>query len=111
MIDFLFFLIEAILFYIAALSISNPQMFFLTIVLILLLDLLWIAFVYLSQGKFDSIKNWGILNLISVIVFPAFILTPIFKDGIEKWLFLTFLCIVRTFFDYITTWKFYWPDD
>ncbi len=108
-IDFAFFLIEAIIFYAAALSITQPKVFFLSLVIVLALDVIWIIFVFFSGGNFKDVWKWLVINLVAIFVIAILLYTPLLNDDTPKWIILSALCLVRTITDYISTWNFYWP--
>lgn len=110
-IDYLFFITEAVIFYAAALSVKNPSFFFLLIIIVLFVDVIWLATLFNKEHtSFDQVKFWMLINVITIIIMAILNYTSLLNDGIVKWLILLLISVIRTSLDYLTTWKFYWPE-
>lgn len=112
LIDFLFFFVEAAVFYIMSLSISQPKLFFYTLTILFVIDIVWLIFVYFSSNEsFKKIKYWFWLNLGTIFLLLIFNATKLLDDDINKWIILLLVTLLRTVLDYILEWSFFWPSN
>jgi hypothetical protein len=110
LIDFIFFFCEGSIFYILALSLEDPLAFFRWWLILLLMDIIWLVFVFFNANNvFKKIKSWFWLNLASGLVVFAAIASKFFKEDINEWIILTAFLLVRSVLDYSLAWLFYWP--
>lgn len=111
LIDFMFFIIEAVLFYAVAMSMAQPKLFFNFIIVLLIVDVLWLGFVYNNdQRNFKELSFWFILNVVSIVVLFVFNYGNVMVNNIYKWSLMSFLLVIRSVIDYYVTWGFYYPE-
>lgn len=109
LIDFLFFFIEALVFYFMALSIFKPKAFYIGVLVVLLIDVIWLMFVYCANKEiFQKIKYWLTINVITFTILIIVLICPLMGNYIKNWLSMALL-IIRTLVDYWLVWSFYWP--
>ncbi len=109
LVDFAFFFMEAILFYIMSLFIQNNGYFYFWTLVVFATDLVWLAFVYFeNHDLFMKINQWFYLNIGAAILIVVFLISKQ-MDEAYKWYLLAFLLLVRTVMDYGFSWPFYWP--
>jgi hypothetical protein len=109
LIDFAFFFIEAVLFYIMSLFILNNKFFYSWALLVFVIDVFWLAFVYFAnKNLFQKVKPWLFLNVVAIIIISFFLITNILDNNF-KWYLLAFILLLRTILDYYYSWPFYWP--
>lgn len=113
MLDFLFFFLEAILFFVLALVLTNNITFYIFIIGLLLLDVIWLSTVRLTNpDNFPKVIKWLKINLITILMLGIGIIIvhlKIFNDNIFVWIILSITIILRTVVDYAWNWEFYWP--
>jgi len=110
MVDFLFFLFQAIIFHAMALVLIQPQWFFWLYIAVLLWDCAWLGFVWFqSPVLFSPIRNWLVLNVIFAALVFVVTDTPLLAAGTGKWVFAAALSTLRTVLDYVLSWSVYWP--
>ena len=103
-IDFIFFFSESLFLYWIALLINEKILFFQIMTILLILDVLWLfSVLHYNKNLFNKIKCWCILNSILVIL-----LLFLFYMNFYNINLLLPIFIIRTYFDYHYTWKFYW---
>ena len=110
LIDFFFFFIEAIIFYVMALLISQPKPFFFVLSALFGIDIIWLVFVYFTEPEsFKKIRWWLLLNTIMVLVLLVVNAGTFMADNAYKWIVLAALVLIRTVIDYKSEWAYYWP--
>jgi hypothetical protein len=110
LVDLMFFITEGIIFYGAALVISQPKIFFNMLALMFLIDVIWLGLVYISsKDGFQQIKYWLFINTIAILILLIFNYGNFITVDFVKWSILSFLLIIRSIFDYASSWEFYWP--
>ena len=103
-IDFAFFFLESLLFYWIALLINEKILFFKIINVLLALDILWLLSVRcFNKDLFSKMKWWCNLNIIAIILLLISFYYNFYDVNI-----LLLMFFLRTFFDYLFSWKFYW---
>jgi hypothetical protein len=109
LVDFGFFFVEAILFYIMSLLIQNNGYFYISTLVVFGIDVVWLVFVYFeNKALFAKIQQWLYLNLGAIVVVAIFLILKQL-DETYKWYLLAFILFVRTILDYGLSWPFYWP--
>jgi len=111
LVDFLFFLVEAGAFYVMALLIPQAKSFFFVLGLLLLMDVVWLAWVYFNAPKsFGKVRPWLWLNVSMIVVLVVLCSSEVvMADNVYKWGLLTGLALLRSVLDYALGWPFYWP--
>jgi hypothetical protein len=105
LIDFVVFLVEASTFFALATLFKSPA-FYWVLAALLTFDALWGGATALinQETKF----RWCVLNFCAAAAIFVVLSLNIFKPGMDLWL-LTLIVGVRTFLDYYTHWRFYFP--
>jgi hypothetical protein len=109
---FIFFIESCILVALASLAGSGNHLFLMLAVL-LAVDAIW-AFLthtihYRSAASSEII--WSRINVAAVIILLPVYFLPVFPDGTARSWILAIVAIIRTIFDYIFCWKFYFPPE
>jgi len=106
--DCIAFTVEAGLFFILTLSLSKNLwlQFILVIVVLLLWDIIWGAFVW--KFRTNIISFWVIVNLCTI---PLLVTVLFFCRSASWWgiSLTTFVILLRTIVDYWRGWEFYFP--
>jgi hypothetical protein len=108
LIDFWVLFIEALIFFWMALAINNWRVFFGVFMLLLVLDIAWIAVVYFYSETFTDIWHWGVINFATFIVTGVVLKTPLLDDA-DKLPGLAVVAVLRSFLDYLWNWRFFHP--
>jgi hypothetical protein len=107
--DFAIFLIESCVLFLLAASVMSDIFFFRLWMTLLVIDLIW-SFITWPITK-TVVLGWASVNIIAVILS---IITIYFSDWLDQaikiWV-LTSIAVLRTVFDYIFAWSFYFPQD
>lgn len=124
LIDFIFFFVQAMIFFAMALVIDDAATFYVLLTVQLLWDCLWMAVVQrLGSAIFATIFPWLRLNLVVSALLVAVLATRDFgnawagplwlpselNDRTLWWGVATVIALVRTVLDYRGSWEFYWP--
>lgn len=110
LVDYLFFILEAITFYALALFIPYAKPFFIYLGILFSIDIIWLIFSYFNTpSPFNKVQHWLILNLLMAIILYFLIFSPVMLDDMKKWILLTVFIIARSVLDYILSWGFFWP--
>lgn len=119
LVDLLFFLVQAMIFFAMAIVITEPVVFFSFLVGQLLWDCIWIAVVHwLGSTLFPRILPWARLNIVTGACMAAVLIHPrlpgnqfllALHDDTLRWCLLGVIAVGRTVLDYHFNWDFYWP--
>lgn len=118
MIDFLLLFFHGMAFVVLSLMLKKPGDFALVLISVLSIDVIWGAFTYFGSSAKGSVAEgrWLLINvatvLISGICIPVFGLDmlSLTNEVSYKVAWVIFgVAIVRTFADYASCWKFYFP--
>lgn len=112
-IDFFVFFIEACFLVTLASLVGSGNQLFLILAVLLGVDAIW---AFITHGiHYGPIKpstmNWGVINLIAVIVLLIVYFTQVFPPGAVRSWMLAIVAIIRTVLDYVFCWKFYFPPE
>jgi len=108
LVDFFVLFLEAMIFYWMALRLTEWETFFSLLLVLLVVDIVWIIFVYFYSQTFSDVKKWGLINTITVCVMAIFLYTPLLPNEIKP-AGLAILTSIRTLVDYILNWNFFYP--
>lgn len=115
-IDFFSLIIHAIFFFILSSAITNFYGFFETFIMILMINTIWLSFVYLNTSRENrqrvearSSLNWIMNNLIcSLFLVLLFISRNFLPEKIVFWAFVT-IAGLNTILDFSLAWRMYFP--
>jgi hypothetical protein len=115
-IDFISLIIHAIFFFFLASAITNFISFFETFIIILMVNSIWLSFVYFTTDTANrdrveakSSLNWIMNNLICLIVVVViFIFRDALPINLAFWLFI-FVATANNVLDFLSAWRMYFP--
>ncbi len=110
--DFYFLLCHAIIFYVLAASQRYFLYFFYVYIFLLFFNSIWLGTTYLRAPKKEDVRfprNWAVNNIIHVYcLLSLYFLTNELASSYSHIAFF-FLALSNSFFDYFTTWSYYFP--
>jgi hypothetical protein len=117
--DFIALFVEGLVFFILAVVIKNTTVFFTTLAILFIIDSIWVGFTYLTtieKSRTPNIRAWAIANVIASICLLVFVWSNLL--GWNFWssktatsIALGATALIRTGYDYYSTWDFYFPSD
>ena len=119
LVDFLFLFVEALWFFVLALSVGNEMVFYTGLGALLLFDVVWVWVTNLlaagARPKPPHYVKWVTINVVAAAVIFVSVWS-FFSTGADFWrdesarrLILTGVVVARTIFDYRLVWEFYYP--
>ncbi len=110
-VDVVFFVSEAIVFYAMAAVLPSGSWFYRLYLGLLVLDVVWLVLVYFySRKHWPRVKRWLWANSSVAAITGILILTPLLPEDLSRWIYVMLVSIVRTIVDYATQWTFYFPE-
>jgi hypothetical protein len=119
MIDFLILFLEGLgIFAISMLAPKGPEIFYTILAALFVLDAVWVGVTVLTssseEDKFPGYKKWALLNILAAMVLLFIVWSDVldilhFKTDVAKNIALMSVAILRTMYDYIKVWSFYYP--
>jgi hypothetical protein len=117
--DVLLLFLHGMVFVALALLLDTPNQFAWLFVALILVDVVWGAFVYFgpsTQAEGGAEGKWALINFVFIIVCGAvlYLLDIGFNpmvDGTKLSLGISSACLLRTLADYYFCWAFYFPRD
>jgi hypothetical protein len=124
LVDFAAFFLEALLFFLLALCVNDPEVFFRYVIALLVVDFFWVlstkwtsSVTPLGQQIYEEVEKhryWAYVNICIAAFLALLALTRTsweIANGGNEWLFswMCGLIVVRTILDYYFTWQVYYP--
>ena len=120
LIDFVFLFIEGVLFFVLAEFIGDQRAFYSTLAALLALDAIWVGlstklWSLPSAGGADTSDTrywpWAIMNVLAVTIIWVSARSNLWPDTTVQSITLAGCAILRTVFDYILVFRFYYPPE
>lgn len=117
MLDFVALFVEGLIFFILAVVIEKTQVFFTILAALFVYSSVWISFRYLSTSRGNKIPfvlSWPIANLTAatlllIIVWPGLLRWSLGLSSTAMNVGLGATALLRTVYDYYSSWDFYVP--
>lgn len=111
LLDFFVFFIESCLLLVFASSLDSGQDAYIPLILLLTVDLIWAIITHgiHYKGWENGPWKWAAINVIAVSLLCFFLFSNIFNPGSQRVWALTGVTFLRTLFDYMFCWDFYFP--
>jgi hypothetical protein len=115
--DFLALFIEGLIFFTLAVVIKNISIFFTLLAILYIYDSLWVGITHLTTIKEQrpaNIRSWMLANFVAAIMLLIFVWSNLFNQAFWSSNFALILALgatalIRTMYDYYSTWDFYFP--
>lgn len=123
MVDFAILFVEGCFFLALSVLLVKPITFAWGIALLLVVDVMWGFFAHLAFSPDKTSENmkpegkWSIINLITIVILLFYLISnKIYPNSnefnmVEIASLIFILLSIRSIFDYICTWKVYFPSD
>jgi FtsH-binding integral membrane protein len=120
MVDFIMLFLEGLLFFGLAMVTANESLFYTVLAVLFLLDIIWVGSTNLTatrdEDKMKGYVTWAGINCIALIALLLFVWSNLlnwefWSSDLAKSIALVGVAIIRTVFDYVRVWKFYYPAD
>jgi len=108
LVDFIILFVEAGIFYWMALVLTHWQQFFWVLIYLLAIDMAWLAFNLIYGTRQKALIGWLCLNAGAVALMWIVMYTPLLPEA-HRSEALMGITVVRTVFDYIWNWKYFYP--
>ena len=120
LIDFLALFFEGLALFALAVVVGYREIFYTTLAGLFVLDILWVAstnFTAVAEtDKVPAFRKWATINIVAtgailLSVWSNVLAVPFWRGEIALNAFLVVIVVVRTVYDYISVWSFYYPSE
>ena len=120
MVDFIMLFLEGLLFFGLAMVMANEAHFYTVLAGLFLLDIIWVGTTNLTatgeSDKMPGFAKWAFINFLAFSALLIFVWSNVlnfqfWQTDRARSIALVTVAIVRTVFDYVRVWHFYYPSD